>query len=245
MNAQNEELRLYFARVRPLYHELFSMAHAICGNYERAEYALSSAILAGWNNRRHFRSARGFRESMRADMRRIAVSQIDPGAEITWEPRASADADSVPRLAQLQETPAILRTVMLRYGCGLSVKEISRAMEQPRRQTEQTLRRFMRRFRRRLGDSAAKPEALIQDMCREELADGAEAPDMGAIFRTFEAEASQSYRPGTRLAGRIASCVAYVLLILMLASAIWFASAVMRPARVSDDGLLTETLNEQ
>ena len=245
MNAQSEEIRLYFARVRPLYHELFSMAHVICGNYQQAEYALGSVILMGWNSRRHFRSARGFRENMRADMRRIALSRVDPATEITWEINDPGDGDSAPCLAAIDEDPAVIRTVMLRYGCGLSMKEVSRVMGQPRRQTEQTLRRFMRRFRRRMGGSAAKIEAIIQEMCREELAGGAEAPDIGAIFRTFEAEASQNYRPGTRLAGRIAACAAYVLLMLMLALAIWLASAVLRPAQVSEDGLLTETLNEQ
>ena len=45
VTTQADELRAFFARVRPCYRELFNMAHAICGNYELAEYAVQSAIL--------------------------------------------------------------------------------------------------------------------------------------------------------------------------------------------------------
>ena len=38
--AQADELRTFFTRVRPYYRELFNMAHAVCGNYEVAEYAV-------------------------------------------------------------------------------------------------------------------------------------------------------------------------------------------------------------
>lgn len=246
MNAQSEEIRLYFARVRPLYNELFSMAHVICGNYEQAEYALSSVILAGWNNRRHFRSERGFRENMRADLRRIALAQTHENAEMTWEPRPAQDEDGMaPSLASIQEDTEVVRAVMLRYGCELSVREVARVTGRTRRQTEQLLNRFLRRFRRRQDDHSAKPEALIQEMCREELACEAEAPDIGAVFRTFEAEATQNYRPGKRLAGRVAAFCAYIALILLLACAIWLCSALIRPPQIAQDGLLVETLNEQ
>ena len=42
------ELRAWFRNVEPLYAELFNAAHAMCGNYDLAEYALRSAILDVW-----------------------------------------------------------------------------------------------------------------------------------------------------------------------------------------------------
>ena len=47
----SEALRAWFRRVEPMVPELFNIAHAICGNYDRAEYALRGAILRGdWQN---------------------------------------------------------------------------------------------------------------------------------------------------------------------------------------------------
>ena len=75
MNNLTEELQLYFARIKPIYRELFGMAHAICGNYETAEYVLQRAVLEGWT--RNERSSRrvGFRESVRGALKRIAVQE--------------------------------------------------------------------------------------------------------------------------------------------------------------------------
>ena len=243
MNAQSEEFRLYFARVRPIYNELFSMAHVICGNYEQAEFALSTVILTGWHNRRSFRSARAFRENMRADMRHIALAQASAG-EITWELRpADDDDDGIPRISDIQDDPSVLRAVMLRYGCGLSLKEISRITGQTRRQADRMLKRFVRRLERRLN--ASRPEALLEDMCINEMTAAAGAPDAGAIFRNFESEAERSYRPGGRMAKRVISAVCYILAVIIACGAIWFVSALIRPSRITDDGLLTETLSEQ
>lgn len=244
MNAQSEEFRLYFARVRPIYNELFSMAHIICGNYEQAEFALSTVILTGWNNRRSFRSARAFRENMRADMRHIALAQASAG-EITWELRPSDDDedDGIPRISDIQDDPTVLRAVMLRYGCGLSLKEISRITGHTRRQTDKMLSRFVRRLERKLG--ASKPEALLEDMCISEMNSASGAPDSGAVFRSFESEAERSFRPASRLAKRAIKAVCYILAVIIACCAIWFAAALVRPTRITDDGLLTETLSEQ
>jgi len=243
MNTHTEEFRLYFARIRPLYNELFSMAHVICGNYEQAEFALSTAILSGWNNRRNFRSARAFRENMRSDMRRIAISSAKPDAELTWDVRRLTGEEGETGLADIHDDLSVLRVVVMHYGCGVSVRDISRLTGYTRRQTEKLLRRFEMRAQRRLDTS--RPEAMIEEMCIDELLASPGAPDVGAIFRTFEAEAERSYRPASRLAGRIVSAVAYVLAVALAAGAIWVISALVRPARIADDGLMTETLNEQ
>lgn len=85
--AAAEELRAFFARVRPDYRELFNMAHAICGNYETAEYAVQSAILQIYRGAGPVKSRMGLRESLRGAVRREAVSQtlLIGETELTWD----------------------------------------------------------------------------------------------------------------------------------------------------------------
>ena len=62
------------------------MAHAICGNYELAEYAVQSAILDIFR-RGTPRSRAGLRENLRARVRAMAVEQarLIDDAELTWD----------------------------------------------------------------------------------------------------------------------------------------------------------------
>ena len=87
VTTQADELRAFFARVRPCYRELFNMAHAICGNYELAEYAVQSAILDVFR-RGTPRSRAGLaRDPARAQTRAMAVEQarLIDDAELTWD----------------------------------------------------------------------------------------------------------------------------------------------------------------
>lgn len=243
-----DELRLYFARVRPVYQELFGMAHAITGNYDRAEYCLQRTILEGFLRRRRFRSARGFRESLKSDMRRIALAGGMEERELTFDAFAQSvlggpAADPMRRLIE-QEDAAMRRLIMLRYGCELSARLSARAVGMPGKQGETLLARFEKRAKRRL-DSAqrARIEGRLQDICREELLSGA-APDAGAVLRTFEAEAAGALKP-VGLVPKIAARLLFVAALLLVALFVWLAAAVIRPAQLRGDGRMTETLVDQ
>lgn len=248
MNDRTDELRLYFARVKPVYAELFGMAHAITGNYDKAEYCLQRAILQGFMSRRRFRSARGFRESLKSDMRRIALSGDMEERELTFDAFSESvlggpAADPMRRLIE-QEDAATRRLILLRYGCGLAARQIARALDMPAKQADTFVARFEKRVKRRL-DSAQRAhiESRLQDICREELLSGA-APDAGAVFRTFEAEASGTIRPAN-LFSKLAARLAFVAALLVLALLIWLIAAVIRPTVLQNDGLRMETLVDQ
>jgi DNA-directed RNA polymerase specialized sigma24 family protein len=243
-----DELRLYFARVRPVYQELFGMAHAITGNYDRAEYCLQRTILEGFLRRRRFRSARGFRESLKSDMRRIALAGEMAERELTFDAFAQSvlggpAADPMRRLIE-QEDAVMRRLIMLRHGCELSARQSARAVGMPGKQGETLLARFEKRAKRRL-DSAqrARIEGRLQDICREELLSGA-APDAGAVLRTFEAEAAGALKP-VGLVPKIAARLLFVAALLLVALFVWLAAAVIRPAALRTDGRKTETLVDQ
>ena len=165
VTTQADELRAFFARVRPCYRELFNMAHAICGNYELAEYAVQSAILDVFR-RGSPRSRAGLRETLRAQTRAMAMEQarLIDDAELTWDgfredAIEGAEGDVVLQAASLEPLEN-RRMLMLRYGCGLSAHDIARLLDMPAAQVSGVLTRFSRRLKRRLPPRAdASPKA--------------------------------------------------------------------------------------
>ena len=107
------------------------------------------------------------------------------------------------------------------------------------RQAEGQLNRFFRRLKRRLPQGERNHlDARLKALCREEL-QSLGAPDLGALYRAFEAEAAGSDRPMGRMALRAASWVAAALLLLLLAGILWGVAAIVQPARTQDGGVLT------
>lgn len=250
MNQQTEELHLYFMRVRPMCRELFSMAFAICGDYDSAELALQKVILGGWQSRRSFRSSRGFRDSLRADMRRAALSCAPDHGE-DWDQFASDPLEEQagdPVLGAIQQENALTRRViMLKYGCLLKNGQIARAAGISAAQAEQLLSRFQRRLKRRLtSEQRGKLDARLKDVCAGQLqTGGVEMPDIGALYRNFEAEASASYNPVSHFTSRAVKFAFAVALMAALGCVIWGISAIIRPAQIENAELMTETLDEQ
>lgn len=250
MNQQTEELHLYFARVRPVCRELFSMAFAICGDYDSAELALQKVILGGWQSRRSFRSSRGFRDSLRADMRRIALGCVPEHGE-DWnqfgaEPLDEHSGDPVLSAIQ-QENALTRRVIMLKYGCFMKNGQIARAVGITAAQAKQLLSRFHRQLRRTLtSEQRGRLDIHLKDVCAEQLkTDGVEMPDIGALYRNFEAEASASYNPVSHFTARVVKFALTLALMAALGCVIWGIAAIIRPAQIENTGLMTETLEEQ
>ncbi len=250
MNQQTEEMHLYFTRVRPMCRELFAMAFAICADYDAAELALQKVILGGFQSRRRYRSSKAFYESMRADMRRAALSCLTdtPGEwdRLGADPVEDASEDAL--LAAIrQERPGIRRVVMLKYGCALTGGQIARVTGLPAGQVDQIISRFLRRLKRRLdSEQRGKLDVRLKEICCEALGEsGAEMPDIGALYRNFEAEASANYSPVSRVASRAAVFVAAIVLMVILSGIVWCVSAIVRPPQLESNGLMTETLIEQ
>lgn len=248
MNERTDELRLYFARVKPVYAELFGMAHAIAGNYDKAEYCAQRAILQGFLSRRRFHSARALRESLRSDLRRIALLEDLEERELTFDAFSESAldgpaADPMRRLVE-QEDAEMRRLILLRYGCGMSARQSARAMNMATRQADTLIARFEKRAKRRLDPSQrAHIETRLQDTCREELVSGA-VPDAGAVYRAFEAEASGTIKP-VGVVSKLAARLLYVAALLLIALFVWLVAAVIRPVVLQADGLQTETLVDQ
>ena len=240
VTTQADELRAFFARVRPCYRELFNMAHAICGNYELAEYAVQSAILDVFR-RGSPRSRAGLRETLRAQTRAMAMEQarLIDDAELTWDGfRADAiegaGGDAVLQAAS-QESLEDRRALMLRYGCGLRPRDIARLLNVPAAQVTTALTRFARRLKRRLPPrEQPRAERAIARSARAWLEkQSAGVPDAGAVYRSMEAELMESGAPTHRVS-RIVGRVLAIAVALFLAALFWLLMVLMQPPRMED-----------
>lgn len=249
MNQQLDEMRLYFNRVRPMCRELFAMAYVICADYDDAEYVLQKVIINCWHGGRKRRSVKAFRESLRDETRHIAIARAKNDDD--WDQFGAKELDGIPDdpvLAAFQkESVEMRRLLMLRYGCRLSNSQIGKILDISGRRINQLIAKFQKKLKRTLDpESRAKLDTRLYDVCNEQLVEhGAEMPDIGALYRTFEAEASAGYSQVGHVASRIVSFIAAVLLLIAVACVMWGVSAIIRPAQIEDSGLLTETLNEQ
>lgn len=226
-----EDLRTYYSRVTPAIPELFNMAYAICGNYDLAQYALQYALMEGWFGEAH--GGMGFREGLRIAVRQVAFEEaLEPRAEapeFTWDGLAAPNGDPV--LDQLaKENLETRRIVALRYGCGLSVGRVARLTGLTSSKVRGTLDRFSRSAsrclpapqRRRFEAHLARAVDKQFDLADESM------PSLGAIYRSFEAEASENRRP-SHLASRVLKRVILCVLAALCALVFWLAAVLIQP----------------
>ena len=227
----SEQLRAWFRNVEPIYPELFNAAHAMCGNYDLAEYALRSAILDVWLQ--NASGGMGFRERLRGALRQeafdAALSEEADRAEFTWP--GYADASDDPVLGQLaQERVEIQSLAVLRHGCGLPAKAISRLTGMGQNQVRAELSRFEARCRRNLsGQDRARAEQLIARRLKRLLSQGGPGiPQPSQVYRAFEAEADGAQVTDHRFS-RVVGRVLMALLALACAAAFWLFAVLVQP----------------
>lgn len=234
----SEALRSFYSRVTPAIPELFNMAHAICGSYELAEYALQYTLMEAWLGESH--GGMGFREGLRNTLRGVALEEaLEPrtdAAEFDWNGLA-ADGDD-PVLAQLaQESVELRRMAALCYGCGLSAQRAAQLTGVSAGQVREALRRLERRVSRRLSakERERADAALRKSIARQFAQADQGMPSLGAIYRSFASEAAETRRP-SHLASRIVRRVLYAVLILVCAVVFWLAAALLQPVPLESPG---------
>lgn len=240
----SDVLRAYYSRVVPVIPELFNMAHAICGNYDLAEYALQYTLMEAWVGESH--GGMGFREGLRNILRRVAMEEAlelrTEMPEFTWNALASESDDPV--LAQLaRESAEVRRAAALRYGCGLPQTRIARLMGVSSGRVREMLDRFERRVRRSMSASERRrADVLIAQAVRREFGRKDDSmPSLSAVYRAFVSEASETRRP-RHLASRIARRALCVLLALLCAVTFWFAAALIRPVSLETPAAEVQTV---
>lgn len=247
--AEHEEFQLYFSRIRPIYHQLFNLAHAITGSRERAAYCLQYAMLDCWSAGDANAGAHGFRESLRSAVIRAALKDKPANdSDLDWD-ALHADSESGDPLlrAILQENTDLRRMLALKFGCGLSNRRIARVMDLDAARVQTQLRRFEVRTKRRLSVADRRRfDIYIMRAVRGQLSlPSPHAPEMAATFRTFQADAASVSRP-SRLPARILRAILAAVLALFCIAAFWLTAVLMQPAVLEspDEIAIVETQAE-
>ena len=229
----NEDFQLYFGRVRPVYHQLFNMAHAITGSAAQAEYCLQYALLDCWETGEN--NHRGLRDALKRSVVRAAVKNTAPDAQ-DWDALQTTqeDPDLMRRLIAL-ESAEVRRILALKHGCGLPSARIAKLTGSDAARVRQLIDRFEARVRRRLDASARrKYDILIHQAVRSYFAEAsALAPEMNSVFRVFQADAADIKKPG-RLPKRIVKWIFALILALICIAAFWFAAVLIQPPVLED-----------
>lgn len=235
----SEPLRGYYGRVVPVIPELFNMAHAICGNYDLAEYVLQCALMEVWVGESH--GGIGFREGLRNALRRTALEETlelrAETPEFTWDSLTAECGDPVlDTLAQ--ESVETRRAAALRYGCDLSISRVAKLMDTTPGHIREMLERLERRSRKKLPPGEARRfDALASRAVRRSFAQTDEdMPSLSAIYRSFAQEAAEIQRP-RHLAAKLVRRALCLLLALVCAAMFWFAAALIHPALEETAGM--------
>ena len=229
--SDTDDFQLYLSRVRPIYHQLFNMAHAITGNCDQAEYSLQYAMTDYWAASSG--SQHGFREGLRNTLIQAAMRTASGEAEFTWNglscENPEEEHDPVRRLIAT-ESVELRRVLALKYGCGFSLRKIGRVMGIEPRRIQTALSRFEARARRKLEPGLRRRfDGLMLKAVKADFnLPSPLTPDMGNAFRTFQADAAAMTRP-SRLPSRILHGALAVIMALICIAGFWLAAVLMQP----------------
>ncbi len=236
MHGNPDAMRAFFSRVTPAIPELFNMAYAICGSYDLAEYALQYTLTEAWIGESH--GGMGFREGLRNTLRRVAVEEALHGGEgakeFSWDGLTEAGDDPVMALLAAEDDD-VRRAAALQYGCGLSAAKSAKLLGMSAARVKELLARFERAAVRRLppGERRHFEQRLAKSVRRAFGKASEDMPSLGAIYRSFEAEAMEARRP-KRLASRIVKRSLLVLLAVLCALLFWLAAVLIQPAPMEE-----------
>ena len=228
--AESEDYRQYFSRIRPIYNRLFGIAHAVTGNCDQAEYAVQSAMLdcrdlAGISVGNH-----AFRETLRSSVLSAALqlTDTDEDVEFDWNGLSAAGEPIAAQIAQ--EPPENQRILVLKYGCGLSVRRIARICDTDARHVVSVLHRFETRMCRKLPDLAHSGfDTRVTHAINAALdSPNASIPEIGSVFRAFLSDACVQPLP-SRIPARILKAIVLFTLITACVVAFWFAAILLQP----------------
>ncbi|MBQ8507756.1 MAG: hypothetical protein IJ466_10050 [Clostridia bacterium] len=222
-----EALERYLNRIRPVYFQLFNLAHAVTGNCESAEYALQCAMLECWSADEDAAAGHGFREALRRAAIRAALKCS--GGEYDWAGLPEPDGEGEELRRMIAQEPAELQRVLALWGgCRLSPGKIAKLCDTDARRVKALLRRFELKVKRKLPAPGRTDRRIGRAVRASLAAPSGNEPDMGSVFRSFQADAAGKLRP-SRLPARVLKIVVSAVLAILCIAAFWFAAVLLQP----------------
>lgn len=227
---KDEALHAFFSRVTPLLPELFAMAHAICGSYDLAEYALQVVLLDVWKG--NPQSSVSFREHLKRTLRRIACEEAlelrSRTDETTWNGFTAEGGGLSRQITELDVEQQ--RLLALHYGCGLSISDVGALIGHSPSQTRVLLKQLQQKLFSDLpATNGRSPEQLLRRWTSQQLAAGNIAmPSASTIYRTFSAEAANVRKAGGHI-HKLLHAALCALLLLLCALVFWLSAILTQP----------------
>lgn len=247
--AATDNVQRYIERIRPLCGELYRRAHVIVGNADIAEFVLQNAIADAYARRKEWQGRIGLREALNASVREEALDELNRAMESGSYERDPDDvldrslysgltpdvADQTQQmlLARIvREKPGLQRALMLKYGCGLSTKEIAFVLQTKHKEVNDALRLCVIRMDRalkKLGAPKGVLERRLGQISESALRrPGGDIPDVGTIFQFFDESMEKEKKVGARI-GRVARAVLLTAGALLCALLFWLIAVLLEP----------------
>ena len=227
-----DDSALYRKKLTPMLRGLQRSAHAMTGNRAIGEYALNTAILETYLRRADWHGRPGFRESIMRSLRAVVLAERGKvrRAEMDWPGLAPAGDGEDPILLALEEASLeAQRALILRFGCGMTPREVARitGMRQDVvRDAAAAFRLRAQRLLRRAGKPSRAPERAIAYSIRRALnREGDDVPSAAQALRSFEQDA-ETMRPPRHIARKLLKAVFFSLGALLCA-ALFLVGAVL------------------
>lgn len=230
----------YIEKLRPMYVELFRLAHAIVGNLELAEFVLRKAVYEAYNRRVEWRERMSFAEGLTQTVRMVALNELSSirsvgSFENDWVPPEIPFEASIDQRALmtrvLREPPTLIRELMLYYGCGLKISQIAQVMGEKPAEVKEALNRFrsrLERSRMHKGGKHVMEDSLERLLILLLQSSDDDIPDSGVVFRAFERDADASPR-GRMEIGRALAIGLVSLGALVCALMFWLVAVLIEP----------------
>lgn len=231
---QPDAIPAYQKKLTPMLRGLQRAAYAMTGNRSISEYALHTALVEAYMRRSDWHGRLGFREELLRALRAVTLTDAARirRAEQDWPGLLPDDSDPV--IAVLtDEDVEVQRVVALRFGCGLTPREIAllTGMRQDAvREIASSFRLQAERSLKRAGKPIRQSDKTIAYALRRNLnREGDDVLLPGQVLRTFEQDA-QSMRPPRHLIRKTFKWIFGILWALLLAAMFWGAMVLMHYA---------------
>lgn len=233
MKKTIDAIRIYSERLQPQIRLFYRAAHAITGSRRLAECVLSNAALNAYINRSDWRERMSFREGVLRAIWDEAREQLrrEPDDDWDWTGISKEMDDAHPLIDILAtEPPEAQRTMILRYGCSLTAKEIGMLTGRSAEQVRDQLSRCQMRAERTLYAKEVNCKPFDRYAVRELRLwmnrENSEPIDVGYFLATFEKDAMGAHQP-RRIFARILRGVFTILGALILAIGVWLVAILM------------------
>ena len=246
MTTRQEELRQYCAKIRPVYCELYSIAHVILGNAERAEAVVRRVIAAGWHGEGQRSMRLGFRDGMRSEVKRAAYMEaVRSTSDVTWDGLAADEVEGAseePFLRKAADEDAEHRRILaLHYGCGFSAKYIGKLLDMPKRDVQ----RYLQHFEHKLHKPHKDAEAYCRQIVRTEFAKpDANAGGMAAVYRMLQSSEGTNEKRTHPVLRYILRSVAGILTIAILGAIFWLMAVLIQSPKLEAEPMTVSEAEE-